>query len=223
MTTVKIAYDRNRLARMFDEFARNNHSFRLEEERESPVMTMLVERSLASLKLQPDDVLLDVGTGPGLVAMKAAASCAQVIGIDISRVGLDLARKSCSRRNITNVMFVFGAAEDPSIELDLKRGDVNKILLLRVLHHLPDDLKRESLHRLAGIMKKPGRLVIGDQMPFESPVRHVKSWDDVCYDGGLTDQPAPPQFIADILRDLGMAVRVERVHPLAGVITADLL
>lgn len=216
-----IPYDRTQIALIFDEFARNNFRKCPEEVEPSDTLKELVERSLSQVKLERKDVLLDVGSGPGNVANRAARHCEWVYGIDISREGLKLARLCSKKLDVHNTTFVYGALEEPSIELDLKTVGINKILVLRSISHLPDALKEICIKALVGIIKRPGRIVIGDQMFFESPDDYQDDWDEVCYDGGLTDQPAEPTFLDNCLTKLGAKTSVIQIHPLAGVITAD--
>lgn len=183
-------------------------------------MQALVRRSLELLDPDQADVILDAGTGPGVIALRIAPQCNWVIGIDISRIGLELARKCAIKKEITNTTFSYGALEDPGCELDLRKFGINKILVLRSLSHLPDNLKKVSLQKLAKIIQRPGRIVIGDQIFFEPAEAHRESWEEVFYDGGITDRPPTDHYLIRTLRELGARVEVERLHPLAGVVVA---
>ena len=216
-----IPYDRSRIALIFDEFARNNFHKCPEEVEPSDVLRELVESSLSQLELKPEDILLDVGSGPGTVANRAARQCKWIYGIDISRIGLKLARLCSKKLNVHNATFAYGALEEPSIELNLEHTGINKILVLRSISHLPDPLKETCISALAGIINRPGRMVIGDQMFFGHPDDYRDEWDEVCYDGGLTDQPAEPAFLERCLTKQGAETSVIQIHPLAGIITAD--
>jgi SAM-dependent methyltransferase len=175
------------------------------------------------LDLRPSDVLLDVGTGEGRLAIRAARVCRQVIGIDISRKSLERARERAKHEGLTNVSFAYGAFEDPCAESDLTSYRINKVLAAYALHHLPHRLKETSLGTLVCLLRRPARVVIGDLMFFEDPTRHQDDWDNVGYDGGEYDFPAPVGLLVDTLKHLGARLQVERLHPLVGVITADLL
>ena len=56
---------------------------------------------------------------------------------------------------------------------------------------------------------------------FEEPERHQEKFDEVYYDGGETGFPATAEYLTGCLKKLSAEVRVERIYPLAGVITAD--
>ena len=51
------------------------------------------EAILESLRVKTDHVLIDIGTGTGAFALKAARSCAKVYAVDISRAMLEYGKK----------------------------------------------------------------------------------------------------------------------------------
>jgi len=177
--------------------------------------------AITNLALAPGDTFLDIGTGNGRVALCASKVCQQVIGLDIHRPGLDVAEEYCRRRGITNALFDYGSLEEPCINVDLRKHQINKMLILRSMHHLPDHLKWSSLRKLVRLLSRPGKIVVADLMFFERADLFKKQWESVGYDGGLADQPSSPDFICDCLADLGGKVRVDKLHPLMGVVSAD--
>jgi SAM-dependent methyltransferase len=217
------SYDKDRVARLFDQPADARTVRRGLVGVEGTLPHRASELAFERLELAGDDVLLDVGTGRGRLAILAAPICRQVIGVDISRRSLADARVSAADRGLSNIVFAYGALENPCAEVDLASYRINKILAAYSLHHLPDTLKQSSLSRLAGLLRRPGRLAIADLMFFEDPARHEDDWDTVGYDGGEYDFPASVDLLTGTLTGLGAELQVERLHPLVGVITADLL
>ena len=71
------------------------------------------------------------------------------------------------------------------------------------------------------LLHRPGRIVIGDIMFFESPEKHCDKFDEVCYDAGDTDFPSKVEFLIEYLKQLGAKTHIEQIHPLVGVMTAD--
>jgi len=173
------------------------------------------------LGLTAQDVLLDVGTGTGDKAIRAAHICYKVIGIDISKKSLEIASKKALEEKLDNVFFAYGSFKEPCRELDLAQYRITKILAVYSLHHLPDRLKKKTLGTLTQLLHRPGRIVIGDLMFFEDPDRHSHQFDEVGYDGGDTDFPSGVEYLRNCLSDLDAKVRVERIHPLVGIIVAD--
>lgn len=173
------------------------------------------------LRLETSDVLLDVGTGVGDKAIRAAHICYQVIGIDISRKSLEIASKKALEEKLDNVFFAYGSFEEPGREIDLAQYRISKILAVYSLHHLPDRLKKKTLGTLTQLLHRPGRIVIGDLMFFGDPDKYRHQFDEVGYDDGDTDFPSGVEYLRNCLSDLHAKVRVERIHPLVGIIVAD--
>src|SRR5919106_2563108 len=98
---------------------------------------------LDELKVRDGDRLLDVGTGPGLVAAAAAERGADVIGIDFSE-----AMVLEARRRYPDLEFQEGAAES----LPFEDGQFDAVVANFVLHHLgqPEQALREAFRVLRG-------------------------------------------------------------------------
>lgn len=220
ITPIKIPYNRSRLERLFNQFAVNAPDDCVEEYFASQAMRELVDLSIKRLNLKKNDIVLDAGTGPGRIALQIASSCRWVVGIDISRAGLERARLCAEKRGISNVTFIYSALEEKCNDLDLSAVRYSKILVLRSLHHLPDLYKKRALVRLVSLLNKPGRLVIGDHWAFKDINVHQNQWSEVLYDGGVTDYISDPYYIAGFLQELGLRTLIDEIHPLAGVITA---
>jgi len=210
-------YNRDQLAQLFDQRTSSSG----ETDRKGEIPQIIGQIAFERLELSSEDVLLDVGTGTGGMVIAAANICQKAIGIDLSRRSLQLAHQKAKRMNLKNVGFAYGTFENPCAELNLASYGITKILAVYSLHHLPDPLKAKSLHRLAGLLHRPGRMVIGDLMFFEDPERYRERFDEVHCDGGDTDFPSTREYLTGYLKKLGAEVRVEKFHPLAGVITAD--
>lgn len=215
-------YNKERVAQLFDgKTATKTEAARKTITSGQSIPQMAGEIALERLKLKTQDVLLDVGTGTGDKAIRAAHICRQVVGIDISKKSLEMARKRASREGLNNVIFAYGAFEDPCGELDLTSYGVTKILAVYSLHHLPDSPKKESLKALAKLLHRPGRIVIADIMFFDDPNKCRDQFDAVHYDGGDTDFPSRVEYLTRCLANLGANVGVEKIHCLVGVIVAD--
>lgn len=216
-------YGKNRVARLFDDITDAKRLPTDEQIAASGENIPQVDGqvSFERLELTGEDVLLDVGTGTGDKAIAAAYICRQVIGIDISKKSLERARIKAVRKNLDNIIFAYGTFEEPCAELNLTLYRITKILAVYSLHHLPDRVKKESLITLANLLHRPGRMVIGDIMFFENPDKHREKFDEVHYDAGDTDFPSQVEYLTECLEQVGAKVRVEKIHPLVGVIIAD--
>jgi len=215
-------YDRKRIARLFDDMtdAKSSTGEQIVGSGEN-IPQVAGQVAFEQLELTSEDVLLDVGTGTGDKAIAAARICRQVIGIDVSKRSLERARMKAEQENLDNLIFVYGAFEEPCAELDLASYGITKILAVYSLHHLPNQLKKESLITLTNLLHGPGRMVIGDIVFFEGSNKHREKSDEVHYNGGDTDFPSQVEYLTECLEQGGARVHVKRIHPLVGVITAD--
>jgi ubiquinone/menaquinone biosynthesis C-methylase UbiE len=215
-------YNINRIAKLFDKIVskKSDGSGRLEKMNIN--IKQIVSRiSFELLELNSKDILLDVGTGTGDVAISSAHICQKVIGIDISRKSLKIAETKAKQHNFNNLIFAYGSFEKPDAVLNLKTYDITKILAVYSLHHLPDKLKKRSLANLVGLLNRPGRMVIGDIMFFDDPEKYKEIFDDIGYDGGQTDFPSRVEYLTECLHNLKAKTQVVQIHPLVGIIVAD--
>jgi SAM-dependent methyltransferase len=158
---------------------------------------------------RPEDVVLDLGSGTGAVALALAPDAARVVGRDISEGMLEQAREKAAQRDVEHVTFDAGRLREPNVE-----GSVDVVTSNFAMHHLSDDEKREAVDVIAGL--EPRRFVLGDVMlfgeadpsePFYSPE---------------VDDPATVGVLVDALTDAGFAVTaVEFVHEQVGVLVAE--
>ncbi|MBD3415371.1 MAG: peptide chain release factor N(5)-glutamine methyltransferase [Candidatus Aminicenantes bacterium] len=74
----------------------------------------LVEK-VTALCPQKNQIIIDVGTGCGNIALSAAKECAdsQVVGIDISKQAVDCAQTNASYHKMANVCFIQGDLFEP--------------------------------------------------------------------------------------------------------------
>jgi SAM-dependent methyltransferase len=68
---------------------------------------------LAAVAAGPDDLVLDVGSGPGALALEIAATARRVVGVDVSAALVDLARRRARAAGRDQVVFVVA---DPQVD-----------------------------------------------------------------------------------------------------------
>ncbi len=128
-------------------------------------------------QLQPGETVLDVGCGTGMLAMVArqrVGETGRVSGIDPSVQMIARARRKAARRGLA-INFQVGVIE----QLAFPDQSFDVVLSTMMMHHLPDDLKRQGLAEIARVLKPGGRLLVLD---FRG---HVGPWHS-----GIQDQPA---------------------------------
>jgi SAM-dependent methyltransferase len=186
-------------------------------------------RACASLVVEhadpgSDDVVLDLGTGTGAIALALADGAASVVGRDISEGMLAQAREKAADRGVDNVSFGEGRFRDPNLAPASDRhGDasagtdghaVDIVTSNFAMHHLDDAGKREAIETIGDL--GPRRFVLGDVMFFGDP-----DADEPFYSPEV-DDPATVGVLADAFTDAGFALTaVERVHEQVGVLVGE--
>src|SRR5216683_1424151 len=130
-------------------------------------------------QLQPGETVLDVGCGTGtlaLVAKERVGATGLVSGIDPSAQLLTRARRKAARRGL-EINFQLGVIE----QLPFPDQSFDVVLSTLMMHHLPDDLKRQGLAEIARVLKPGGRLLVVDarrpEEHHDQPARPVGPWD----------------------------------------------
>jgi len=158
---------------------------------------------------ESDDVVLDLGTGTGAIALALAPDAAHVVGRDISDGMLEQARQKADEAGLENVAFGHGTFREPEYD-----GSVDIATTNFAFHHLSDEEKREAIGVIADL--EPRKFVLGDVMFFGDP-----NPDDPFYTPAV-DDPATVGTLADAFTDAGFSLTaVERVHDQVGVLVAE--
>ncbi|BCL77580.1 methyltransferase type 11 [Ktedonobacteria bacterium brp13] len=111
-------------------------------------------------QLQPGEMVLDVGCGTGtiaLVAKQRVGAAGRVCGIDPSPQLLAGAQRKAKHARLP-IDFQLGGIE----HLPFPNQSFDVVLSTFVMHHLPDDLKRQGLAEIARVLKPEGRLLVVD-------------------------------------------------------------
>ncbi|MBV0903232.1 class I SAM-dependent methyltransferase [Haloarcula salina] len=186
----------------------SEHAADYDESQDSDAYRACVDFVVEHAAPDADDVVLDIGTGTGAIALALAPDAGEVLGRDISEGMLDEAREKAAEGGVENVAFGEGRFRDPNVD-----GPVDVVTSNFAMHHLGDDEKRDAIDALAAL--EPRRIVLGDVMLFG---------DDTAapfYDPAV-DDPATVGLLADAFTDAGYALTaVEMVTEQAGVLVAE--
>ena len=159
----------------------------------------------------PDDVVVDLGTGTGAIALALSDDAGRVIGRDISEGMLERATEKTTERGANAVSFGTGRFRDPNVPEGVAIDIVTSNF---AMHHLSDDEKREAIETLSAL--DPQRIVLGDVMFFGDPDPEEPFYSPE------VDDPATVGVLADAFTDSGYALMaVEMIDTQVGVLVAE--
>ena len=143
------------IAREYDD----QHQFRNFEEE-----TQVIIRRL---NVKPGDTALEFGCGTGGITLNLAKYCQKVIGVDVSKEMLGILNEKAKKQNIENIETHHAGFLTYNHEASF---EVDKIISVLALHHLPDFWKSVALLKIAEILKPRGKLYLFDVV-FTFPVQ----------------------------------------------------
>jgi ubiquinone/menaquinone biosynthesis C-methylase UbiE len=123
--------------------------------------------TLAAAQIQPNDSILDVGCGPGTMALLAKSDypTVNVHGIDAGEEMIALARQKAVQRG-TDADFRLGLAQ----ELPYPDASFDVVMNSLVMHHLPQEVRDQTVAEMYRVLKPGGRLLIVEFEPPTNPL-----------------------------------------------------
>ncbi len=106
--------------------------------------------------LSKKDIVLDLGSGNGQNAIKAAKIAKKIVGLEYDQTLISIAVKIAVARRIKNVKFV---KTDLEKKINYKNNSFDKIIFLDVLEHLAN--RDQILGEIKRILKSDGLLFLG--------------------------------------------------------------
>ena len=143
-------------ARILDQFTRQAVPFS-----QSPSVSnqKALEFIVSSASAGPDDTVLDVACGPGLLVCAFARVVRHATGIDLTPAMLDQARKAQQEQGLANVTWDQGDVT----RMPYPDAHFSIVSCRFVFHHLQDPLL--VLREMARVCKPGGRVVVADMSP----------------------------------------------------------
>ena len=129
----------------------------------APVQTdpAALARLVAAADLPDDSLVLDVGSGPGLVGLALLEAGHRVVGVDLSEEMVTRARARCARFG-DRAAFHQGSLYDP-----VPGGTFDAAISRYVLHHVAEPLA--FLRRQADLVRPGGLVVLSDHTTDPDP------------------------------------------------------
>ena len=141
---------------ILDQFTRQAEPFALAQAIRSPeALDHIVKMAEAG----PEDTVLDVACGPGLLACAFARVVRHAVGLDITPAMLDQARKTQAEQGLTNISWQSGDV----LSLPYPDHHFSIVVSRFAFHHLPQPLA--ALKEMVRVCKPGGRVVVADMSP----------------------------------------------------------
>jgi ubiquinone/menaquinone biosynthesis C-methylase UbiE len=144
-------------------------------------------REVVKMGVPPGGKVLDVGTGPGFVAIEIArllrGSGCQVVGLDLSQAMLTVAVQNERREGLTGMLTW---REGDAKAMPFEDGEFDFVVSSGSLHHWEDPLR--VFDEVARVLKEDGQFIIRDSKRLQGRAPRLFAWVI-----GLT---IPPDFRA---------------------------
>jgi ubiquinone/menaquinone biosynthesis C-methylase UbiE len=154
-------------ARRFNEFMAGNR-FRQQEYRQ-------LARQAVELGVPAGGKVLDVGTGPGFVAIEVArlleGTGCQVVGLDLSPAMLAIAAENATERGLNGLLTW---REGDAKALPFEAGEFDLVISNDSLHHWDDPLP--VLDEIARVLKEDGKCIVHDSKRLHRWPARAVSW-----------------------------------------------
>lgn len=168
-----------------------------------------VERLVSMSKLKPEDRVLDVACGSGIVLCEFAKKAKSAIGIDITTSMIEQAKKRQAEMKLANITWDIGDVES----LPYKSNSFSVVVTRYSFHHFLNP--KEVLEEMYRVCKPSGRIVIADvimtekNLPFYNEVEKLR---DSSHVSGLTFEQMENLFYQIGLKDIersGYSIEME--------------
>lgn len=124
---------------------------------------------LGALKVQPGDIVLDLGAGTGRITKELALRGATVLAIDISPHSLSINRDNCGKVAGADVHFLTADV----CHLPIRSEVANKVASAMMLEHVPTDVeRRRCLDEIHRVLTARGKLALTAYNYSRSKRRH---------------------------------------------------
>lgn len=172
----------------------------------------LLARIMEAAEIRPNDLALDCGCGPGVVACAFAEKLRHATGVDLTLAMLEQACALQAERGLCNVAWVRGDC----YALPFAAGQFSLVFSRFTLHHLPDPAA--AVREMARVCRAGGRIVLADLSPAADKAEALDAMERFRDPSHVRLLP-PPELIG-LLTKAGFAVRRLQAMRLGGDLDA---
>jgi len=136
------------------------------------ILSTLIEKG----ELKPGENVLDAGSGPGWLTIKAARRVGEngkVFGIDITPGMLKRAIHNASAEGVSRICEF---REGSALEIPFSNETFDLVLSNFMLHALSEDEKQVAISEFYRVLKPYGRAVVCDVVPSEDAEETLAEW-----------------------------------------------
>lgn len=170
----------------------------------------------AALDLGPDDRVLDLCCGNGVLTREVAAGCVSVAGVDFSAALISIADKY---NRPDNVEYHCMSATDPAVAA-LSGAPFDKVYMYEAFQHFDEDQARLVLQRMAEASTGEGLAFIAG-IPdkeriwnfYNTPERRAEYHERVVKGTEAIGQWWEPGALAEVCASLGYSMEVRQQNP----------
>lgn len=130
---------------------------------------------LDALAITPQSVVIELGTGTGAFAIRAAQRCASVYAVDVSETMLEFAQRKADNAGLKNITFCHAGF----LTYQHNGPLADALVTSMAFHHLPDFWKGIALRHMNGGLKPGGMLYIHDVIFAQADAEtNISRWID---------------------------------------------
>lgn len=162
------------------------------------------------------DLVLDIGTGTGNLAVKFLERGCRVIGLDPSSKLLRMAEQEVEQ---WGERFQIQLCENPFLKIPFPEQTFHVVASTYAIHHLTDDAKRMAIREMKRVLKPNGQIVIDDVMFKDAAdkIRALAEYPDMEDEYQPTLDTFPDMFV-----DEGFKLEIEQMADTVWIICAEL-
>ena len=138
----------------------NDHVVHAEEIARGQGFLDLRDRIIDLAHPKPQDIVVDVGSGTGLLSLTIAPLATRVWAVDIAAAMTEYLRAKAASAGLDNIEVVTASA----VSLPLVDESADLVVSNYCFHHLNDGEKERALAEIHRVLRPGGRLVFGDMM-----------------------------------------------------------